>query len=140
MPQSAESPAYLLDSSAVIALLMDSHIHRLRVIRWIESSPKRVALCSLTQGAFLRAYLRGQPDATFAMGIQVLEDLADFPEVTFITDSGNYLDVPARGIRGHRQVTDGYLAHLAAKNNLTLATLDMAQAALYPDSTYFITE
>jgi hypothetical protein len=33
MPQLAESPAYLLDSSLVNALLMDSHIHRIRVIR-----------------------------------------------------------------------------------------------------------
>jgi len=117
---------------------MDSHIHRLRVIRWIESSPNQVVLCSLTQAEFVRAYLRGQPDATFAQGIQVLEDLADVREVT--SDSGNFLDVPVRGIRRHRQVTDAYLAHLAAKNQLTLATLDMAQAALYPDTTYFITE
>lgn len=132
------APAYLLDSSVVIALLTDSHIHRWRVIEWIERSPKTIALCSITQGAFLRVYLQSQPGATFGQGIEALLQLSRQPEVTFLTDNGDYLDVPARGIRGHRQITDAYLAHLAEKNDLTLATLDLAQTALYPKTCLYI--
>jgi hypothetical protein len=129
---------YLLDSSVLIALLMDSHIHRWRVIGWIEASEKKIALCSITQGAFLRVYMRSQESATFEQGIEVLRQLAQMPEVVFLQDNGDYLDVPPRGIRGHRQVTDAYLAQIAKKNDLTLATLDMAQTALYPDTCYYI--
>jgi predicted nucleic acid-binding protein len=98
----------------------------------------KIALCSITQGAVLRVYMRSQESATFEQGIEVLRQLAQMPEVVFLQDNGDYLDVPPRGIRGHRQVTDAYLAQIAKKNDLTLATLDMAQTALYPDTCYYI--
>ena len=44
-------------------------------------------------------------------------------------DDASYLDLPTRGINGHRQVTDAYLALLAAKHGGVLATMDRALAA-----------
>ncbi len=47
----------------------------------------------------------------------------------FWPDDASYLDLPTRGINGHRQVTDAYLALLAAKHGGVLATMDRALAA-----------
>jgi hypothetical protein len=130
--------AYLLNSSVLIVLVMDSHIHRWRVIEWIERSPKKIALSSIMQGAVLRVYMRSQESATFEQGFEVLWRIAKMPEVVFQEDNGDYLDVPARGIRGHRQVREAYFAHVAEENQLNLATLDLAQSALYPKTCRYI--
>jgi predicted nucleic acid-binding protein len=126
-------PCYLLDSSALIALLVDGHVHRWRVIDWLEASPKRFGVCSITQGAFLRVYLRAQPGALLEEGQRVLRALSTLRECFFIVDTQNYIDLDPRGIRGYRQVTDGYLVHLATANGIRLATLDEGLAALYPE-------
>jgi hypothetical protein len=44
-----------------------------------------------------------------------------------------YTDVPWRGVLGHRQVTDAYLAALARRNGGRLATFDRGLAALHED-------
>lgn len=128
----ANRPAFLLDSNALIALLTDEHIHRNRVIDWLEASPKQFMVCSITQGAFLRVYLRSQPGAFIAEGLRVLRELSQVDSCGFVVDDQNYLNLDPRGIRGHQQVTDGYLVHLAASKGLRLATLDEGLATLYP--------
>lgn len=131
-------PTYLLDSSALIALLTDQHVHRWRVIEWLEASPKQFLVCSITQGAFLRVYLRAQPGAALEVGQSVLRSLSRLPDYGFLTDDQSYLDLSPKGVRGHRQVTDAYLAHLAKANQVRLATLDEGLAALYPDTAELI--
>jgi uncharacterized protein len=41
--------------------------------------------------------------------------------------------MPWLAIRGHRQVTDAYLAALARKHGAKLATFDQALALVHPD-------
>lgn len=126
------SPTYLVDSNVLIALLIDGHLFRHRVIDWLEATPRSFAACSITQGAFLRVYLRVQPGATFEEGQRVLRELSALADYRFVVDDQNYLSVSPYGIRGHRQVTDAYLANLAAKDAMKLATFDQSLVALYP--------
>ena len=51
----------------------------------------------------------------------------------FIPNDIDYAEVPSNGIIGASQVTDAYLAQLARKHRVMLATLDEAQAVLHPD-------
>lgn len=126
------SPAYLLDSNVLIALLTEGHVFRQRVIEWLDASPKIFAVCSITQGAFLRVYLRVQPGASFAEGQRALRELSELDDYRFVPDDQNYLSVSPHGIRGHRQVTEAYLANLAVKHDMKLATFDQGLVALHP--------
>ncbi len=51
------------------------------------------------------------------------------PKVDFWPDSISYTEAALEHITGHRQVTDAYLASLAASHQARLATLDEALAA-----------
>ncbi len=51
----------------------------------------------------------------------------------FWPDSISFTDFELQGVIGHRQVTDGYLAHLARANRGRLATFDRGLASLHPD-------
>ena len=57
----------------------------------------------------------------------------DGPRHEFWPDDVSYGDVPVRGIVGHRQVTDAYLAQLARAHHAQLATFDQALAMLHTD-------
>lgn len=56
----------------------------------------------------------------------------------FWPDDLGYCDVPMYGVRGHRQVTDAYLAELARARGGRLATFDQGLAALHPDVTVLV--
>lgn len=45
----------------------------------------------------------------------------------------NSVDLPWAAIRGHRQITDAYLATLARKHGAKLATFDRALASVHGD-------
>ena len=45
----------------------------------------------------------------------------------------NAVDLPWAAIRGHRQITDAYLAALARKHGAKLATFDRALASVHGD-------
>jgi predicted nucleic acid-binding protein len=51
--------------------------------------------------------------------------------VYLLDADASYLEMPTRGVIGHRQVADAYLAVLAKKHSGTLATMDEALAALH---------
>lgn len=59
--------------------------------------------------------------------------LAQHPRREFWPDSLPYDDVPFKGVIGHRQVTDAYLAQLARANNGRLATFDKGLAQSHGD-------
>lgn len=128
-------PEFLLDSSALIALLVEGHVFRTRIIEWLEEGPRPFVVCSITQGAFLRAYLRLQPGGSFAEGQRVLSELSRLETYRFVPDDQNYVALDPRGIRGHRQVTDAYLVGLAGAHGMKLATFDDGLLALYPTQT-----
>jgi uncharacterized protein len=120
------SGIYLLDANAVIALVIAEHEHHGRVTAWIQQA-NRIALCPITEGAMVRYLIRvGETAATAS---QLLTALRQSPRVDFWPDSISYTDAALEHVTGHRQVTDAYLASLAASRQARLATLDKALAA-----------
>jgi hypothetical protein len=121
----------LLDSSALIGLLLANHVHHQRIVNYLSLVAPELGVCSLAEGAFLRTVLR--TGGLFADGQAVLRELRSAPRYFFVPDDCSYVDVPARGVRGHRQVTDAYFVHLAQANGLQLITLDSGLASFHPN-------
>lgn len=133
MSTRSSKTVYLLDSSVLIALASADHTHHNLVMHWITSNQIHFATCPITQGALMRAYFRDAENPVMTEAKRILGSITTHPDHQFIPDDIDYLAIDGRGIRGHQQVTDAYLAHLAEHHKLKLATLDSAQAALYPD-------
>lgn len=127
-----KSPIYLLDTSVLIALSNSNHTHYGLVLRWLTGNVQ-FATCPITQGAVIRAYFRESQAPLMEDAHRLLKSITGDPSHHFIPDDIDYLTVDGKGLRGHKQVTDAYLAQLARHHNLKLATFDSAQAALYPD-------
>ncbi|HEX3794839.1 MAG TPA: TA system VapC family ribonuclease toxin [Acidimicrobiales bacterium] len=120
---------YLLDANALIALVVSDHVHHDTVASW-AASVDGVALCPIVEGAFVRFLVRSGESSATAMGI--LSGLYDSPRCAFWSDEISYTTVGLGHITGHRQVTDAYLAALAASQGCRLATLDGALARALP--------
>ena len=136
----------LLDVNILTALLWPAHEHHEAAHRWFHArSNGRWATCPLTQLGFVRivshpAFSRDALSPAAAVAL-LAENLAH-PAHEFWTDG---LQVPsavtgvAQGLQGHRQVTDAYLASLAAtRADSILATLDEGLARSLPDRTLLI--
>jgi toxin-antitoxin system PIN domain toxin len=117
---------YLLDANVLIALTIYEHEHHDRASAW-AASIERFALCPVVEGAFVRFLVRIGESATSAAA--VLRAVRALPRCEFWPDTVSYTDVRLTQVRGHRQVTDAYLATLAEINGGLLATLDEALAA-----------
>lgn len=121
----------LLDANALIALLVDDHVHHAAAENWFAGMGQNFATCPVTQGSLMRLFIReGQPAAAARA---VLSGTAANPRHEFWPDDVPYTDVPVKGIIGHRQVTDSYLAQLARARGSRLATFDQAMAKLHDD-------
>jgi uncharacterized protein len=123
--------AVLLDASVLIALVVDDHVHHGYAEAWFAASAAGFATCPITQGSLMRLLIREGQTAESARS--VLQEVASNPRHEFWPDSASYHDIPVTGIIGHRQVTDGYLAHLARSYSARLATFDQALAKLHTD-------
>ncbi len=129
------SSSYLLDANAVIALVIAEHEHHGRVSAWITQTDK-VAVCPITEGAMVRYLVRvGETAATAS---QLLMALRQSPKVDFWPDAISYTEAALEHVTGHRQVTDAYLASLAASHQARLATLDEALAAALGNTVHLI--
>jgi toxin-antitoxin system PIN domain toxin len=123
--------AVLLDANVLIGLLVDDHVHHAAAETWFAGLDENFATCPITEGSLMRLLIReGQPAATARV---ILAGTAAHPRHEFWPDDVSYGDVPVRGIVGHRQVTDAYLAQLARAHNARLATFDQALAKLHTD-------
>jgi uncharacterized protein len=120
---------HLLDANVLIALLTPEHTLHERARSWFGSGLP-FATCPITQGALLRFYMRWSAAASFIDAKVILQALCAHPMHAFWPDDLQYVHVPERGIRGHRQVTDAYLTALASAHNGVLATMDQALAVL----------
>lgn len=134
----ARTPTYLLDTSVEVALSNSRHTHYGLVLRWL-SDHVLFATCPKTQGAIVRAYFREAPAPLMEDAHLILKSITGDANHRFIPDDIDYLAVDGKGLRGHKQVTDAYLVHLARHHKLKLATFDSAQAALYPDVAELLT-
>jgi uncharacterized protein len=121
----------LLDANVLIALLVDDHVHHVAAENWFVGISGNFATCPVTQGSLMRLLIReGQPAATAQA---VLSAASADPRHEFWPDDVEYASVPMKGIVGHRQVIDAYLAQLARVRGSRLATFDQAMAKLHDD-------
>ncbi len=88
------------------------------------------ATCPITQGCLLRFCLQFGNNPGMDGAKEVLSRFTKRSNHVFLPDDLNFLDVPARGVRGHKQVTDAYLAALAKRHGVRLATFDRGLAIL----------
>jgi toxin-antitoxin system PIN domain toxin len=120
---------HLLDANALIALTLADHEHHQRATAW-ASGVDHVAVCPITEGALVRFLIRlGQHRGTAQALLGALH--AD-PRCEFWPDAISYRDADPGHVVGHRQVTDAYLAALAAHHGGLLATLDGGLAKARP--------
>ncbi len=124
------STTYLLDANALIALVLADHEHHDRAATW-AAKVDRIALCPIVEGALVRYLIRaGESQATAAM---TLSSMHASPRCEFWADSISYTAADLGHVVGHRQVTDAYLASLAASHGCRLATFDHALVNVLPD-------
>ncbi len=126
---------HLLDANALIALVVSDHVHHDTVASW-AASVDGVALCPVVEGALVRFLVRSGESPDMAVGI--LSGLYDSPRCVFWSDEISYATVGLGHVRGHRQVTDAYLAALATSQGCRLATLDGGLAEALPNETELI--
>ena len=112
--------AYLLDVSALMALLWETHVHNERVTEWVTG--QQIAVCPLTELGFLRISTQPSFGLSVAGARKVLKDWKAARRPQFFPCDLEALatDPPSAGA----QTTDFYLASLAAQHGMQLATLD----------------
>ena len=129
------SNTHLLDANALIALVLADHEHHDRAAAW-AAKVDQIAVCPIVEGALVRFLIRaGESQATAAM---TLASMYASPRCEFWADSISYTAARLDHVVGHRQVTDAYLASLAASRGCTLATFDHALVTALGDGTELI--
>lgn len=111
---------YLLDVNTLLAAIIQHHPRHDIANRWLKG--KALALCPISELGFIR--IATQPKAyNLAMEIakEALRDFAAKQKTEFVS-----ADLSAGGInaRSSDRVTDTYLADLAARHQMKLATFD----------------
>lgn len=124
----------LLDGNVLIALGDTKHVHHDAAERWFAARGEQpFATCPITQGTLMRHLLREKIAANGAGAATILKAFLTHPAHRFWPDSIDYVSPNWRGVLGHRQVTDAYLAGLARQQKGRLATFDAGLAALHED-------
>lgn len=127
---------YLLDANVLISLMQEHHPHHERATRW-AADLEGFAVCPVVEGALIRLVVRMGSPAQVAQ--ESLLSLRARPGYEFWPDSLSYVDATLGHVRGHRQVTDAYLASLAgSRTDARLATLDRGLAKALPALTFLI--
>jgi toxin-antitoxin system PIN domain toxin len=129
------STTYLLDANTLIALVISDHEHHDRAAQW-AARVEEIALCPIVEGALVRFLVRVGESHTTA--IATLSALYGSQRCAFWPDSISYTAAELGHVIGHRQVTDAYLAALAASRGCRLATFDQALAEVLPNETELI--
>lgn len=122
----------LLDGNVLIALLVEDHVHHAWVESWLAAQASfAFATTPITQGTLLRLLIRNSLCANDA--IELMSRATSDPRHVFWADDRPYDAATLRGVIGHRQVTDSYLAALARGRCGRVATLDSGFAAGHAD-------
>ena len=125
-----KSKVYLLDANVLIALATPEHSLNARAAAWFREG-HRFATCPITQGALIRFHLRAGVGATAKSAKFLLEAICALPRHEFWPDDASYLEMPVKGVTGHKHVTGAYLVLLARKHGGSVATMDEALAAVH---------
>ncbi len=132
--------SWLLDGNVIVALLIDNHPHYRRATTWFSTLVEPVVTCAVTEGTFLRLHMQMAADRSARAAWQSLADFQTNPQHRFIDDGFSYENVSNKSIQGHKQVTDAWLAQLARRHGLRLATLDAGLVATHSDVGFLIPE
>lgn len=131
---------WLLDTSVLLALGLDDHVHNAVAERWVAAFDGRFATCPLTQLGFLRIVKQLRRDISIHQIGAVLESLCNDRRHFFVPADIDVRGADWRTTLGHQQITDAYLAGLARHHELKLATLDHGLVATHEDVAVLITE
>ncbi len=112
---------YLLDVSAIVALLWKNHVNHAATVRWAKG--KKLVVCPLTELGFLRVSTSPAFNATMDEARTTLKRFLDAEAPDFIPADMRALDGTVATISG--KTTDWYLASLAARHGMQWATLDV---------------
>ena len=123
---------HLLDGNVLVALVSSTHVHHLAAQAWFAAGNQPFATCPITQGTLLRLLMR-LGDVPADTAVAVLAGVTGHARHRFWPDLLGYADISWRGVLGHRQVTDAYLAALARHHRGRLVTFDTGLAALHAD-------
>jgi uncharacterized protein len=123
----------LLDANVLIALFDGDHLQHREVRDWFAGLKGGFATCPFVQGALVRWVIRIEGPSGPAAAVEELKRLGQDPRHQFWADGLPFIEVNWKGVIGHRQVTEAYLASLARSRNGRLATLDRGLAALHAD-------
>ena len=123
--------ATLPDRNVLIALAVADHVHHEAALDWFVQHDGSFATSPITQGTLLRLLIRSGVPA--AVALEVLDRVAGHGRHEFWPDDRPYDASSLRGVVGHRQVTDGYLAALARTRGGRLVTFDKGLAVTHAD-------
>ncbi|MGO1317166.1 MAG: TA system VapC family ribonuclease toxin [Cellulomonadaceae bacterium] len=127
---------HLLDANVLIALTVAEHEHHTRAARW-AAGVTSFAVCPVVEGALTRFLVRvGETHLTASATLRAIRER---PGYSFWPDCVSYADADLTAVRGHRQVTDAYLAALTRTHrSARLATLDEGLVAMAPDVAFLL--
>ena len=111
---------YLLDVNALLAAIIAGHPQHALADRWVTG--KKLALCPLSELGFLR--ISTHPKAyhfNVAVALQALAEFVATHRPEFVPADLSAVGLPAGNSDA---MTDIYLASLAARHKMKLATLD----------------
>lgn len=119
----------LIDANVLIALSFADHFHHERAVAWLGSR-RRFATTPCVQGSLIRFAVRV---ASPTHAGDLIDLLTAHGRHVFWPDDVGYTRSMLRGLTGHGQVTDAYLAEIAVAHATKLATFDQGLATLRPD-------
>lgn len=124
----------LPDGNLLIARVWSAHVEHPVAQRFFQTSG-RIVTCPITELNLVRVMM--QLGTSKADAFRLLEDTIHLYRERLI--SADLETTTIKGdVVGHRNTTDAYLAHLAKKHGLTVATLDRAFARRFPKLVAFI--
>ncbi|WP_043560801.1 PIN domain-containing protein [Actinomyces israelii] len=124
---------HLVDATVLIALLVPDHQHHSAAESWMDGLEDADLIASdpAVEGALTRYAVRiGHSAAQVQRTLRRVHEIARW---RFWPDDLPYADSDLSTVRGHRQVTNSYLASLARHHGGRLVTFDRALAARFPD-------
>ncbi len=112
---------YLLDVNVLLAAIWDEHPNHQRAFEWIKD--KSLAVCPISELGFIRISTNAKSsfNAPMEKTRELLKRFLSERNSARIPD-----DLPALESNPQKsdEVTDGYLAELAARHDMKLATMD----------------